>query len=458
LQLGYFKAKRQFFIYQQDTIFEDLNYILKQNFPDQRLASIKLPSRPTRIEQQQTILQLFNYRLCDRDAKVELESKAQRVAMLSIQPMYIFRELIQHLTGQRIVAPSYRFLQEMIGRVVTGERTRITKLLTKAITPTVESQLNTLLQAEESVYGISLLKHEPKDFSYKQLRREVDRRKYFQPLHEFAQTFLATTGICNESGKYYAGLVKFYTAYKLRRMSQATVRLYLLCFAYHRFRQINDNLIEAFIHLVNQYEKKAKLEAEQAMQQALTDAANNLQAAGQILNLFVDESITDDLPFSVVKAKAFSILDPASFPLVSDYMRNIKFDKTGFEWAAYSNLSATFKRNLRQLFANLTFASRVEDSPLLASVVFLQTLLQQGKSPKQTDSATFPIIVIPKSLQRYLFTTATADGKEKILEIDRYEFLIYRLLRNALSSGDVFVRDSNEFRCFEDDLISDERW
>ncbi len=458
LQLGYFKAKRQFFSYQQDAVIEDLNYILKQNFPGQRLAFIKLPFRHTRIEQQQTILQLFNYRLCDSDAKIELESKARRIAMLSIQPVYILRELIQHLAVQRVVAPSYRFLQEMIGRVVAGERTRITKLLTKAITPTVESQLKTLLAAEEGVYGISLLKHEPKDFSYKELRCEVDRRKYFQPLHEFAQTFLATTGISNESGKYYAGLVKFYTAYKLRRMSVATVRLYLLCFAYHRFRQINDNLIEAFIHLVNQYEKQAKLGAEQALTKALTDAGNNLQAAGQVLNLFVDESITDDIPFSVVKAKAFSILDPASFPMVSDYMRNIKFDKTGFEWSAYSKLSATFKRNLRQLFTDLTFASRVENAPLLAAVVFLQTLLQEGKSPRETDPATFPVAVIPKSLKRYLYTTATVDSKEKILEIDRYEFLIYRLLRNALSSGDVFVRDSNEFRCFEDDLISDERW
>jgi TnpA family transposase len=455
LQLGYFKAKRQFFSYQQDAVIEDLNYILKQNFPGQRLASIKLPFRHTRIEQQQTILQLFNYRLCDSDAKIELESKARRIAMLSIQPVYILRELIQHLAVQRVVTPSYRFLQEMIGRVVTGERTRITKLLTKAITPAVENQLKTLLAAEEGVYGISLLKHEPKDFSYKELRCEVDRRKYFQPLHEFAQTFLATTGISNESGKYYAGLVKFYTAYKLRRMSVATVRLYLLCFAYHRFRQINDNLIEAFIHLVNQYEKQAKQGAEQELTRALTDAGNNLQAAGQVLNLFVDESITDDIPFSVVKAKAFSLLDPASFPAVSDYMRNIKFDKTGFEWSAYSKLSATFKRNLRQLFADLTFASRVENAPLLAAVVFLQTLLQEGKSPRETDPATFPVAVIPKSLKRYLYT---ADSKEKILEIDRYEFLIYRLLRNALSSGDVFVRDSNEFRCFEDDLISDERW
>jgi hypothetical protein len=42
-------------------------------------------------------------------------------------------------------------------------------------------------------------------------------------------------------------------------MAVPTVRLYLLCFASHRFRQINDNLIEAFIHLVDQYEQQAKL-------------------------------------------------------------------------------------------------------------------------------------------------------------------------------------------------------
>src|SRR5947209_8099310 len=41
---------------------------------------------------------------------------------------------------------------------------------------------------------------------------------------------------------------------------------------------------------------------------------------------------------------------------------------------------------------------------------------------------------------------------------DRYEFLVYRLLRNALEAGNVFVRESTEFRRFEDDLISDARW
>jgi hypothetical protein len=44
------------------------------------------------------------------------------------------------------------------------------------------------------------------------------------------------------------------------------------------------------------------------------------------------------------------------------------------------------------------------------------------------------------------------------LEIDRYEFLVYRLLRNALEAGDVYVQDSAGFRRFEDNLVDDARW
>jgi TnpA family transposase len=50
------------------------------------------------------------------------------------------------------------------------------------------------------------------------------------------------------------------------------------------------------------------------------------------------------------------------------------------------------------------------------------------------------------------------EDSRKRLDVDRYEFLVYRLLRNALEAGNVFVRDSTQFRRFEDDLISDERW
>jgi TnpA family transposase len=458
LQCGYFKAKCRFSVYECEAVRDDLRYIVERYFPDRDPSSIKTLSKPTRLEQQRIILRLFDYRLCDRTAKEALERKAQRVAMLSTQPIYILREILQHLSRQRIVVPVYTFLQDLVGRAVTVERRRTAHLLDQALTPEIKQQLEALLQADEGMYRISVLKHEPKDFSYKELRREVQRRQVFRPLHDFARTFLATTGLSSESVKYYASLVHFYTVYKLQRMEAATTRLYLLCFAYHRFRQINDNLVEALIHLVDQYEQDAKLMAREDVLRAQAEACADLEAAGHVLDLFMDTSIPEDATVAALKAKAFALLEPERFPVVSAYMRNIELDQTGFEWAYYAKLSATFKRNLRQLFTDLTFAGRVEDAPLLAAVAFLQDLLRQGKSPRQTKSSAFPTAFIPKRLHRYLFTSASEHGTKKGLDIDRYEFLVYRMLRNALEAGDVFVGDSMEFRRFEDDLISDARW
>lgn len=458
LQLGYFKAKRQFFSYESHEVVDDMRFILEAYFPGRSICDIKMPSRPTRSQLQKTVLDLFKYQLCGVSEKEEVEAKAQRIAMFSTQPIYILREMLQHMTHRCVVAPSYTSLQDIVGRVVAGERNRITQLLSNALTPSIREQLGSLLEADEQIYKINALKREPKDFSYSELRREVARRDFFEPLHHFARDFLESAGLSQESGKYYASLVKFYTVYKLQRMPLVTVQLYLLCFAYHRFRQVNDNLIEAFIHLVHQYETQAKVQAEDAMQKALADALESLKAAGQVLGLFVDESISPDSPFSEVKKKAFSLLDPEQFPIVSDYMRKIAFDKGTFEWSYYGTLSKTFKQNLRHLFAGLEFGGRVENAPLVEAVCFLQDILRRDKSPRQTDSSAFPADVIPKPLQRYLFVKSENDRRKKTLDVDRYEFMLYRLLRNALESGDIFVQNSTEFRRFEDDLISDKRW
>ena len=455
LQLGYFKVKRQFFVYERGAVIDDLGYILQKYFPSKDLATVKNLSKPTRLKQQQIILQMFDYRIADSTAKAELEQKAQRVAMLSTHPVFILREALKHLTHHRIVAPGYTYMQDMVSQIVVGERRRITVLLGQTMTPLVKTQLEALLQSDEGMYRISTLKHEPRDFSYSELRQEVERRKFFQPLYAFGQTFLATNGLSNESIKYYASMVLFYSVYKLQRMATSTTRLYLLCFAFHRFRQINDNLIDALIHLIGQYEKQAKLASEHAMQKAIIEVSSNLQAAGEVLDIFIDDSIPDDTPFVVIKQKAFSLLKAEHFLLVSDYMRNVEFDKTAFEWAYYGKLQHKFKLNLRHLFCNLDFTGLMADAPLLEAIQFMQELLRQGKTPRQLDSTSFPTGIIAKNVQCYLYSKV---GKQKHLEVDRYEFLVYRQLRKALESCDIFVQDSNEFRSFDDDLINAERW
>jgi TnpA family transposase len=189
----------------------------------------------------------------------------------------------------------------------------------------------------------------------------------------------------------------------------------------------------------------------------MTEASGNLQAAGQVLNLFLDPSIADWTPFSKVRQQAFSLLDSERFAQVSEYMRKIEFDKTALEWSYYGTLHSKFKLNLRHLFSTLDFAGLVEDAPLLEAVVFLQELLRQSKSPRQANPADFPTGIFAKGIQRYMYTEA-GKRKDRRLDVDRYEFLVYRLLRKALEGGNVYVRDSNEFRSFEDDLIRPERW
>ena len=138
-------------------------------------------------------------------------------------------------------------------------------------------------------------------------------------------------------------------------------------------------------------------------------------------------------------------------------MLNIEFDKTAFEWSYYGTLQHKFKLNLRHLFYSLDFAGMVEDAPLLEAVTFLQALLRQGKSPRQVKPVNFQTAVMAKGMQRYMYTKA-GKRRDKQLDVDRYEFLVYRLLRNAMEAGNVYVKDSNDFRSFEDDLINAERW
>lgn len=459
LQLGYFKAKAQFFVVSFDHARPDIDHILTRYFPGRHMEEVGPLSKPTRLAQQRIILGLLDYHLCGHEEKQALVGFTQRAAMLSTQPKFILREVLEHLSSQRNVAPGYTSLQDLVSQAVTEERKRVTRMLDSTLSTDLQQSLNTLLHADDKIHLINVLKHEASDFSNKELRREVDRRKQLAPLHAFAQTFLTDASLSNESIKYYAGLVQFYTIYKLRRMDISTVRLYLLCFAFHRFRQINDNLIEAFIHLVGQFDKQAKLAAKTAMQQAADDAHSNLKAAGEVLNLFMDESIASDSPFSTIKERAFGLLEPSAFPSVANFLRNVSFDKLDYEWTYFTMLSPTIKRNLRHLFCDIDFAGRLENAPLVTAISVMQDLLRRNKSLRQADSSAFPDAVIPMALKKHLYIKSIED-KEKLkkLDVDRYEFLVYRLLRNALESGDLYVNHSNEFRQFEDDLINDARW
>jgi hypothetical protein len=123
LQLGYFKARQQFFVFTLREVDEDIRYLQERYFAPARFHAVEV-SKVTRLKQQRVILGLWHYRYCDAAARQHLAAKAQQAARVCAKPVYIFRELWHYLTTQRLVAPGYTVLQELIGQTLTAEQQR----------------------------------------------------------------------------------------------------------------------------------------------------------------------------------------------------------------------------------------------------------------------------------------------------------------------------------------------
>ena len=54
------------------------------------------------------------------------ESKAQRMSGY-VQPVFLLRVMLQYLGKERIVAPAYKSLQDMVGRVLSGDRSAVVR-------------------------------------------------------------------------------------------------------------------------------------------------------------------------------------------------------------------------------------------------------------------------------------------------------------------------------------------
>jgi Tn3 transposase DDE domain/Domain of unknown function (DUF4158) len=107
LQLGYFKAKHLFFIFEFHEVKDDLQFILEQHFPDTPIDDLSTINKRTNLRQRRLILDRCSYPICGIRERQKLEEKARFAASVSSKPIYVFGELMHMLTEQRIVAPGY---------------------------------------------------------------------------------------------------------------------------------------------------------------------------------------------------------------------------------------------------------------------------------------------------------------------------------------------------------------
>ncbi len=456
LQLGYFKARNMFFVFDSQEVGEDIRFIRDRYFPDLKNVDADI-TKVTRLKQQKLILKLYNYRNADRAIQKKLEARAQQAATVCGKPVYVFRELMHYLAAKRIVAPGYSTMQDMVGGAMAYEQCRLAAIVRDQVDPSAKKALKRLLDDREGLHEITLLKRDPRDFSNHEIRREVERGEQIRKLYRLSQKLLPHLKISNENIRYYASLVDYYSVYKLRRMSEDVVYVYLLCFIQHRFQKLHDNLIQSLIHHVRRHGDDARAAAKEQVYDFRIAANADLPQVGEILKLFTDDSISGTAPFREVRQKAFAMLSAARLDSMAEYLTTTaRFDETAFQWEQVDKAAQRFKLALRPTLQGIEFAASTADDPLIEAVQFVKEASRSGKPIAACREQDIPVRWIPEKARRYVYERD--EHNRKRLLPDRYEFLLYRHLHHGMEAGDIFCRDSTRFRSMEDDLIDHKQW
>lgn len=222
LQLGYFRTKNLFFEITFLECIEDIEYISNRYFAGVQITKISLSKR-TIFNNYSRILKLVSYTFMNKDMKEKLRQKSLELARICVDPCYIFDHLILFLEENRIVLPGYSSLQDIIGQSLTLETQRLHILIKQHIPESIDTTLKKLLisgnrekqdqdkdkEAEKEfkkIYGITLLKRDAKGFNYKEMIKEIEKKKASEALFHSSKKIIPYFEISPKNISYYASL------------------------------------------------------------------------------------------------------------------------------------------------------------------------------------------------------------------------------------------------------------
>ena len=411
LQIGYFKAKQAFFQFSlADVQHEDVDFLLQRYFPGQTHVNAPLHTSEYYV-QRNRIAKLFGYRMCSDDDLPALRAKATLLARTDVAPTFLLAELMVFLIGQRIVRPGYSTLQSIIRDSLTAERDRLEQRVESALTDVTRAALQELLMRENTLSDLAALKQDAKSFRYRQMGMECQKRLTLAPLYAIAKALLPTLDISQLNIAYYASLANFYTIYDLRRFKPGQTHLYLLCYAWQRYRQLTDNIVEAFGYHTRHLEDDTKAVATKQAAQIHNERQQATPRVGELLLLYVDESLTDVTPFGTVRGKAFRIMPEEKLRSTGKLLTETPVSQMDLRWQAVDKQSGLCTKNLRPLAMALEFASSSASGKVwLAALQWMKEVLAGQKRLARQPLEDIPQRTIPTRLRNFLLSF-DQDGK-----------------------------------------------
>ena len=420
IQIAYFKAKHLFFRFGWDDVKDDCDFVLSRYFPGESLPD-KVPYKHERYAQREKICVLYGYRPWSSALSSQLEQQAAHIVHRDITPAFVATELIIWFNAQKIIRPGYTTLQELVSRTLSDERQRLGRILMERLDDATIDGLNTLTERDDTLSRLAILRQDARDFGWRQMVREREKQAILAPLHRKACDILPALNISQQNLLYYASLANFYTVYDLRELKLDQTRLYLLCYAWVRYHQFSDNLVDAMFFHMKQLEDESRSMAKQLLADVQEKHRRETSKIGRLLSLYVDDSVPDPTTFGEVRRRAWKIMPREMLKTTAQRMSVKPISKLALQWQAVDGMTALIRRHLRPLFLSLDLTSEVHDSPWAEALSWLRIVFSKKQTLSQRSLAECPPGTLPERLRPYLLEFGE-DGEPTGLNAGRYEF------------------------------------
>ena len=448
LQLGYFKAKQQFFNFRFEDVMDDTRYILKLHYNRTDDDWTGTLSRDSIRTQKRVILELFEYQDWSPSQAPGINHKLCELIRYFPKGRNALRQLILYLNRQQIIIPSYRTLQDMFSAAFAAEEARLKPLLF-TIPQHWRKQLTELVNHKDGLNQLNLLRADQRDFQYTAVRFEIEKAQKIAELYQFAEQFLPSLKISKNAIRYYADVVEQYAAYRLQRLTKNQQWLYALCFIFHRYQQIMDNLIVTFLYHTRAIMDCAKAYAETEQLKHSSKVIVDFPKLAKFLKWFPERD--ENLTHEQLSEIAYRILPKEQFTVLADFLSGDDFDKTAMKWQYYANSSRLISLYLRPIVLAIPFYYYKPDSQIMGLIGLIKTHYSSGKSPSALHIADDLGLTVPKRLVHYL----KRHPEDENLDPHLFEFYIYQKIFHLINRGKLCCNASVSYCDIDYDLIND---
>lgn len=454
LQISYFKSVKMFFRFAwNEPAPDDINFVHQQYFAEQPWKK-QIITKHEHYIQCNAIAALFGYRTWSTDYEELVQEQIAKTIRLDINPQFIVMELLSFFQEQKIIRPRYTTLQVLIRNMLTIERNRMKDVINNALASEEKLLFQNLLIDDNSFSKLAAIKQDAKDFKAHTMIAEREKLATIAPLYQIAESLLLKLNLSQQNIHYYASLVDYYTIFDLReKIKPDQTYLYLICYIWKRYQQLNDNLINAFCYLFNHFEDEITAKTNEVFAEHAISQHSELLIMRKLAQFYVDEQISDDDCFGKVREKAFTLMSKDELSQIVSNSNEKSQKKMDFLWDMIDKIAPKFKLHLRPIALALNFSSTIENNPWIEALTWFKEVFPKQKNLNKCLSADCPEGTVPKRLEQFLL--ATDDKKQTTtIKSQRYEFWAYRQIVKQINKGDIYLEDSVNYRSLGQELVS----